>query len=156
MYLLVFLFSSATHHACGRREAQQASRGSALQASAGMVSMVDIILRKGPLQSILQNGGLRCAGTLALVSRDTRNATKENLASVLYALREIGVDIGAYLFSAAKNGHAAVVSALLTAGADKNATTQNGITPLDIAAEKGHEVVVSALLAAGADVNAAA
>ena len=49
------------------------------------------------------------------------------------------------LYIAAQKGHEAVVSALIAAGADKNAAKRNGATPLYIAAEKGHEAVVSAL-----------
>ena len=62
---------------------------------------------------------------------------------------------GATLFYfAAENGYEAVVSALLPAGADKNASNTNGATPLFVASEKGHAAVVSALLAAGADKKA--
>ena len=49
------------------------------------------------------------------------------------------------LYIAAQKGHEAVVSALIAAGADKNAAKRNGATPLYIAAEKGHEAVVAAL-----------
>ena len=45
------------------------------------------------------------------------------------------------------------MSALLAAGADKNAAMQDGAIPLTMAAQNGHEAVVSALLAAGADRN---
>jgi len=53
------------------------------------------------------------------------------------------------------NGHEAVVSALLAGGAEKDATTKAGATPMWVAAMKGHAEVVSALLAAGADKNVA-
>merc|ERR1712182_58484 len=59
------------------------------------------------------------------------------------------------LLIAARNGHEAVVSALIGAGADKNAARQDGATPLLVAAQDGHEAVVYALVGAGADKNAA-
>ena len=55
------------------------------------------------------------------------------------------------LHDAAFKGHAAVVSALLAAGADPNARNSNGFTPLRVAATLGHAAIVSALRAAGAD-----
>ena len=55
------------------------------------------------------------------------------------------------IFKSASPGHEAVVAALLAAGADKNAATQDSVTPLHLAAQNGHEAVVAALLAAGAD-----
>ena len=104
---------------------------------------------------VVQFGGLRFAGTLALLSRDANTSMKENLTSVLSRLRETEVDIDKPLLSAARYGFDAVVSALVAAGANKNTAMQNGITPLFIAAQNGHEAVVSALVAAGADKNAA-
>ncbi|HVB38562.1 MAG TPA: ankyrin repeat domain-containing protein [Vicinamibacterales bacterium] len=55
---------------------------------------------------------------------------------------------------AARNGHAAVVDALLTSGASAKAATIDGTTPLMLAAEAGNEDAVTALIAHGADVNA--
>ena len=55
------------------------------------------------------------------------------------------------LWAAARNGHEAVVPALLAAGADKDRASRDGATPLWVAAAKGHAAVVSALLAAGVD-----
>ena len=122
------------------------------QAIAGMVSLEDIkALLKGPFRVVVQFGGLPCAGTLALLSRDANSSMKENLTSLLSTLREIEIDIDKTLFSAARDGFGAVVSALIGAGADKNAARQDGSTPLLIAAHNGHEAVVSALVAAGAD-----
>ena len=89
------------------------------------------------------------------MSRYANGSTKRYFLPVLHICRENGVDINLGLLFAAREGHEAVVSALLSAGADKNAVRQNGAAPLYIAAENGHEAVVSALLAAGADKNAA-
>ncbi len=55
---------------------------------------------------------------------------------------------------AAKNGHAAVVEALLKGGARANETNTYGTTPLMLAAASGSADAVTALLNAGADVNA--
>jgi len=53
---------------------------------------------------------------------------------------------------AAQNGHLAVVTKLVAAGADVDkAKTTSGSTPLYIAAQKGHTAIVSKLLQHGAD-----
>ena len=57
---------------------------------------------------------------------------------------------------AAWQGHLAVVTKLIAAGADVNkARTDDGSTPLFMAAEKGHLTVVTKLIAAGALVDKA-
>jgi cytohesin len=58
------------------------------------------------------------------------------------------------LHSASNQGHEAIVSLLLKAGADPNATTEDRNTPLNLAAEGGHLLIVKELLQAGADPNA--
>ncbi len=55
---------------------------------------------------------------------------------------------------AAKNGNAAMISALLKGGADVNATTSTGVTPLMLAAQSGRADAVKALIDGGANVNA--
>ena len=120
-----------------------------------MGSFEDIAGKKGPLQLVVLFGGLRCLGTVPQLSRYANGSTKRYFVSVLHIWPENGVDINPGLLSAASEGHEAVVSALLAAGADNNAARQDRATPLYIAAEKGHEAVVSALLASGADKNAA-
>ena len=112
-------------------------------------------LLEGPFRLVVQFGGVSFAGTLPLLSRDANTSMKDNLTSVLSRLRETEVDIDKSLLSAARYGFDAVVSALVAAGADKNAATQDGTTPLFFAAYEGHEAVVSALVGAGADKNAA-
>jgi ankyrin repeat protein len=58
------------------------------------------------------------------------------------------------LVLAAQNGHAAVVAALLKAGAEVNRVHQtNGSFPLLLAAQNGHADVATVLLKAGAQVN---
>jgi Ankyrin repeats (many copies) len=58
------------------------------------------------------------------------------------------------LFNAAQNGDLAAVKMLVAAGADLNATNDNGWTPLHWASKEGHEGIVAKLIAAGANVNA--
>jgi ankyrin repeat protein len=57
------------------------------------------------------------------------------------------------LLNAAKKGDLPAVRSLLARGADVNAKTRYGQTPLMLAADKGAVEVVKALLGAGADVN---
>jgi ankyrin repeat protein len=49
------------------------------------------------------------------------------------------------MHSAAANGNEALVELLLAEGADPEARTDDGKTPLDLAAERGHEVVATLL-----------
>merc|ERR1719380_597388 len=103
------------------------------QAIAGMVSFTleDVEeLLEGPFRLVVQFGGLSFPGTLPLLSRDANTSMKDNLTSVLSRLRETEVDIDKPLLSAARHGFDAVVSALVAAGADKNAANPNGATPL--------------------------
>ncbi|WP_420011980.1 ankyrin repeat domain-containing protein [Tateyamaria sp.] len=58
------------------------------------------------------------------------------------------------LHSAAKNGKAEAIGALLNAGADLDARNEDGSTPLHQAARKGQKDVVGALLNSGADPRA--
>jgi len=58
------------------------------------------------------------------------------------------------LHLACKEGNLELIQRLLAAGADINATTKDGCTPLLYAALLGHVEVVQFLLAAGADINA--
>ncbi len=76
----------------------------------------------------------------------------------------IGADVAAIsmdplrnqpIHAAATSGHAALVAALLEAGADPNAEQSGQWTALHGAAEKGHVEVVRRLLAAGADAGRA-
>ena len=122
-----------------------------------MVSLIDVTGLKGALRILVQFDGLCCAGALVRLSRDANNSMKKTLGSVQF-LRTLGdneVDIHKPLSSAARHGFGAVVSALLAAGADKNAAMQDGATPLHVAAQNGHQAVVSTLVGAGADKNAA-
>ena len=56
------------------------------------------------------------------------------------------------IYAAAQEGHAAIVAALLAAGAEfRRGTIGDGATPLFVAAQRGHEAVVSVLLRSGTD-----
>lgn len=58
------------------------------------------------------------------------------------------------LFIAAHRGHEKLVRHLIEAGADVNATTMLGRTPLHVAASQGHGHIVDLLLEKGADIDA--
>ena len=64
--------------------------------------------------------------------------------------------IGGYtpLLIASKNGDAAMIETLTTAGADANTSTMNGTTPLMLASAAGKAAAVKALIDHGANVNA--
>jgi len=87
-----------------------------------------------------QKGDLELAQTLLYAGANLRATTR----------------VGGYtpLLIASRNGHAALVDALLAGGADPNLATSNGATPLMMAAQGGNADVVKALIARGADVNA--
>ena len=60
------------------------------------------------------------------------------------------------IYRAAQNGHQDILEMLLDHGADPNAATSNGETPLWIAAQNGHTHIVNLLIHRGAQVNVAA
>lgn len=57
------------------------------------------------------------------------------------------------LHTAAVNDHAAIIEALLDAGANIKATAQDGLTSLHLAAMRGHTKAISVLLRRGAELN---
>jgi ankyrin repeat protein len=60
---------------------------------------------------------------------------------------------GLPLHLAAQNGNLGIVMALLSSGADPNARTVSGRTPIFQASQNGHQDIVDELILAGADVN---
>jgi ankyrin repeat protein len=58
------------------------------------------------------------------------------------------------LFAATQTGSVSRVQQMISAGADVNGRTTEGLTPLMLAVDKGHREIVQLLLANGADVNA--
>ena len=60
------------------------------------------------------------------------------------------------LVPASQKGHTEILKALLAVGADEDAATEWGATPLHIASQQGQTECVAALLAAGASRNIAA
>jgi ankyrin repeat protein len=89
-----------------------------------------------------------------------RRAMETNNAKYLKALLDVGTNASAKdwdtaLLTAAGKGHVDVVNTLLSAGADKEASTaRRGFTPLHRAAESGHLEVVELLLSVGANIEA--
>jgi ankyrin repeat protein len=63
-------------------------------------------------------------------------------------------DLNEELLAAARKGDLAAVKALLERGAEVNAKTRYGATPLSYAADRGHTEIVQLLIERGADVNA--
>src|SRR5437660_325807 len=77
------------------------------------------------------------------------------LLLVLIAFASVANAANTPLAGAAAEGHAAVVEALLQAGADFRTPLPSGFTPLFFAVREGRTDVVRVLLKAGADVNEA-
>ena len=93
---------------------------------------------------------LRAAATAGLMAP---------LKALLGRSKEVAVDAKNWagvtaLMWAAAGGHAAAIAALLEAGADVDAETDDHMTALMFAAGGGAAAAVAALLAAGAEVNA--
>lgn len=89
------------------------------------------------------------------LGRALREAARRGDGSAVVEL--LGEGAGGMVGSgAAEHGHAAVVSALLAAGADVNKGGASGWTALKLAAGSGYAAGVALLLAAGARVNEAA
>ena len=65
-----------------------------------------------------------------------------------------GESLDEQLFAAAWNGHAETIAALHAAGANPNARSNDGFTPLYSAATNGHAEAIAALHAGGANPNA--
>ncbi len=87
------------------------------------------------------------------------NDNAEMVQLLLYAGANVAATtrLGAYtpLFLAARDGHTAVLDALLAAGADPKHAATGGITALMMAASSGDAKSVTLLAEAGADVDAA-
>ena len=62
-------------------------------------------------------------------------------------------DNNARLWTAAFNGHTAVVRALVSAGADVNLQQNDGFSPLNAASQEGHTDCVKLLIEHGAEVD---
>ena len=82
--------------------------------------------------------------------------TLQFLTETERVLLKAGVDPGnieILLFKAVVNGDHEAVRALLAGGADINARSNNGITPLTLAAMKGYLDITKILIDSGADLN---
>lgn len=58
------------------------------------------------------------------------------------------------MFIASQNGHRAILSMLLTEGANPDACRNDGATPLWIASQMGHDHIARILLQHGANIDA--
>ena len=83
-------------------------------------------------------------------------ATAGGFPDVATLLQSAGLATPKDIFRASGDGDLFRVKEPLAAGADANARTHGGATPLILAAEEGHAEIVRALLAANANVNATA
>jgi ankyrin repeat protein len=83
------------------------------------------------------------------------NAVKQAVADDPGVVSRKEMERQTLLHDAAAHGRAAVVQYLLQAGADPNARTSDGLTPLAMAATNGQAAVVLPLLEGHADINAA-
>lgn len=107
-----------------------------------------------PLFLASRNGHVHCVRALvhladaASPGRPSPSASGSKTINIDAVRRSDGVSS---LFIACQKGHAAVLRALLDAGADTNLVADDGSSPLFVASQAGHAEVVKALLDAGAD-----
>lgn len=103
----------------------------------GHLLVVDCILEEG----------IRSANAARIASRHGRTAVLESLARS-YALDLVNNDDYGFgpLLEASRGGHCPTVDFLLEQGADVNAKTNEGLTPLHFACRIGHASVVDKLL----------
>jgi ankyrin repeat protein len=134
-----------------------------LQAAAPAGSLVDAAMQ----------GNREAVRTLLKQGADVNTAQGDGMTALHWAAQKGDVEltqtllyaganvrattrVGGYtpLLIASRNGNAAVVDALVTAGADPNLATTNGATPLMLASQAGSVAAVEALIKGHADVNA--
>jgi excisionase family DNA binding protein len=133
-----------------------------IAASQGHTYIVQILLEQGADPHVRDN-----VGTTALIAAEARgyariasllrsSSTDKGEAEVRPSNRENhGVpSSGMSLQRAVDQGDVSNVNALISGGADVNARTEDGWTPLMLATIKGYAEVAQALLKQGADVNA--
>lgn len=96
---------------------------------------------QGPLVQAVSAGDVRAVRTLLRARTVDVNARETDGSTALHY--------------AANLGDAAIVEALLAAGADAKASNRYGITPLVLACVRGNAATVERLIAAGADPNTA-
>ena len=97
--------------------------------------------------------GAAYGGHLKVLQWARANGCPWDAETCAHAAADGGITL---LYSAARDGHEAVVRLLIEAGADVNKAVADGVTSLYVAAQNGHEAVVLALIQAGGDVNKAA
>lgn len=121
-------------------------------AMAGDKDTVRALLKQGVDVNAAQGDGMTALHWAA------RRGDVDLAAMLLYAgaNARASTRLGAYtpLIMASQNGNAALIDALIRAGADPKAATTNGTTPLMLAAASGQADAVKLLLDKGADPNA--
>ncbi|MCW5891991.1 MAG: ankyrin repeat domain-containing protein [bacterium] len=130
-------------------EARTADGSTPLLVAGEYHDMVDLLLARGA-----DAGAVRDDGRTALhvAAAEGRLETVRRMAGVAAALADRSGETPLHVVSGEMA--AAIVDALVTAGAAPNARTTSGLTPLHTAALGGELAAVTALLARGADVNA--
>ena len=107
-----------------------------------------------PLRKASVNGNIQIVRELLAAPHIFVNAMPSAVTHGYNGLEFTDQVVGTPLFWSAMYGRLEVVRALIEAGADVNAKTNNDVSPLYMCAQEGHLEVARALIEAGADVNA--
>ncbi|MET1115056.1 MAG: ankyrin repeat domain-containing protein [Comamonas sp.] len=116
-----------------------------IAAVGGITTWVSALLRVGANVNAQDEA---CGHTALMAAAVLGNVAVVNL------LVRAGANVQVDFFAAAGRGLVAAGNALITQGADVNATDRSGVTPLMWAAENGHAAMVEALVQAGANIQA--
>ena len=98
------------------------------------------------IESVLQCSDIIIYSLFAIGTQLIGRNTLRNSIVLIGSVRD-------WLWTAAFNGHTAVVRALVSAGADVNWQRNDGFSPLSVASQKGHIDCVKLLIEHGAEVE---